>query len=69
MANSPALTLGEALSEAQLKDIREILECLQEIRTRSGYGRIIIDLRAGDVQELEYSVKRRPKVEKKDKPE
>lgn len=65
MAGDPILTEDQPLSDEALKDLREILECLEEIRGRTGYGRIVIDLRGGDIQELEYSVKRRPKVEKK----
>ncbi len=59
----------QAADAGSQKDLQEILECLAEIRSRTGYGRIVIDLRGGDIQELEYSVKRRPKLEKKAKPE
>lgn len=54
------------LDEVALKEIAEIVQCLADIRAKNGYGRIVIDLRGGEIQEIEYSVKRRPKLEKKE---
>jgi len=54
------------LDEDALKEIVEIVQCLADIRAKNGYGRIVIDLRGGEIQEIEYSIKRRPKLEKKE---
>lgn len=46
-------------------DLREIAESLMDIRRRTGYGSIVIDIRGGEIIEITLSIKRRPKVEQK----
>lgn len=60
-----AIMEKKEIDAALAAELQEILEYLQDVRKRSGYGKIVIELRAGAIVEVEVAVKRRPRTERK----
>ncbi|MDD2920992.1 MAG: hypothetical protein PHQ36_01790 [Anaerolineales bacterium] len=55
------------IDEQSARELKELAECLMDIRRRTGWGRIVVELKAGEIVEMEISFKRRPKTEKRNR--
>lgn len=53
------------IEKSEMADAKEIMEALLDIRRRTGFGSVVIDIQRGEVIEITISIKRRPKLEKK----
>ena len=55
-----------AIEAQQEQEAREILACLLDIRRRTGWGNVVIEIKGGEITEIRVTTIRKPKVEKRD---
>jgi hypothetical protein len=52
---------NEAMTDAEKKELEQVLECIRVLRRESGWGLISIDFKGGDMNEIITSIKKKPK--------
>jgi len=55
-------TLGDLLTEDELADLVEMLSLVNKVA--GGYGNIILDIKNGRLDNIEFGASRRPKLRK-----
>ena len=63
----PSLVVDEQkqIKDQEQRELDQILRLLLNIRRSTGYGQVVIVLRAGEIIGLDETVSHRPKVENK----
>jgi hypothetical protein len=54
---------NEAASEAEQREMEQILDCIRTLRQQSGWGLISVDFKGGEMNEIITSIKKRPKFD------